>query len=46
MEHENKNYQLTWALDGELVTDYVNNQCKKFDQEAVDATLKLSLIHI
>ena len=40
MEHENKNYQLTWALDGELVTDYVNNQCKKFDQEAVDATLK------
>lgn len=40
LEHENKNYQLTWALDQELVTDYVNNKCKKFDQEAVDATLK------
>lgn len=40
LEHENKNYQLTWALDTDLVTDYVNNQCKKFDQEAVDATLK------
>ncbi|MGN8801466.1 VanW family protein [Candidatus Merdisoma sp. HCP28S3_D10] len=40
LEHENKNYQLTWALDQDLVTDYVNNKCKKFDQEAVDATLK------
>lgn len=40
LEHENKNYQLTWALDTELVTGYVNNQCKKFDQKAVDATLK------
>ena len=40
LEHENKNYQLAWALDTELVTGYVNNQCKKFDQKAVDATLK------
>ncbi len=40
LEHENKNYQLTWSVDTELVTAYVNDECKKFDQEAVDATLK------
>ena len=42
LEHENKNYQLTWALDTDLVTAYVNDTCTQFDQDAVDATLKRS----
>lgn len=40
LEHENKNYQLTWSLDADLVTKYVNETCTQFDQDAVDATLK------
>lgn len=42
LEHENKNYQLTWTLDEALVQEYVESQCTQFDQEAVDATLKRS----
>lgn len=42
LEHENKNYQLEWTLDRELVSEYVNSECTQFDQEAVDAGLKKS----
>ena len=42
LEHENKNYQLEWTLDSDLVTEYVDSECTQFDQEAVDATLKKS----
>ena len=40
LEHENKNYQLEWTLDSDLVTEYVNSECTQFDQEAVDASLE------
>ena len=40
LEHENKQYQLTWTLDESLVSEYVNNECTQFDQEAVDAALE------
>lgn len=42
LEHENKNYQLEWTVDPDLVTEYVNSECTQFDQEAVDAGLKKS----
>ena len=29
LEHENKNYQLEWTLDSDLVTEYVNSECRK-----------------
>lgn len=40
LEHENKNYQLEWTLDSDLVTEYVNSECTQFDQKAVDASLE------
>ena len=40
LEHENRNYQLEWTLDSGLVSEFVNNECTQFDQEAVDATLE------
>ena len=42
LEHENKNFELSWALDDQMVSDYVSGQCTQFDQEAVDAALKKS----
>ena len=39
LEYENKYYELSWTLDEDLVSEYVNAECTQFDQEAVDATL-------
>ena len=40
LEHENKIYKLDWMLDSNLVLDFVNTECVKFDSEAEDATLR------
>ena len=40
LEHENKIYKLDWMLDSNLVRDFVNTECVKFDSEAEDATLR------
>lgn len=40
LEHGNKVYTLQWKLDSQLVSDYVNTECVKYDAEAEDATLK------
>lgn len=40
LEHEKKVYKLEWAIDENLVRDFVNTECVKFDSEAEDATLR------
>ena len=40
LEHENKVYQLEWALDSSKVREFVSTECVKFDSEAEDASLK------
>lgn len=40
LEHEKKVYQLEWAINPELVREFVDTECLKFDSEAEDATLR------
>ncbi len=40
LEHENKIYELEWALDSSLVSEFVDSECTQFNAEATDATLE------